>query len=89
MPVEQVVDLGRTALREVTLLAGPILAVALAVSLIINIVQVLTSLQEATISAVPRLLVAGAGLFLLMPWMLHRMSSYTLQLFSDFHNYVR
>ena len=51
------------------LLAAPILAIAMAVSLIINIVQVLTSLQEATLSAVPRLLAVAAGTFVMMPWM--------------------
>lgn len=49
MPTGQVVDICRHTLMEVLLLAAPILAIAIAVSLIINIVQVLTSLQEATI----------------------------------------
>ena len=56
MPVEQVVDLGRLTMREVFVLASPILAAAVLVSLLVNIVQVLTSLQETTISTVPRLL---------------------------------
>jgi len=89
MPIEQVVDLGRLALMEVVLLAGPILALALGVSLLVNVGQVLTSLQETTISAVPRLLLAGTGLFLLMPWMLHQICAYTLRLFSNFGSYVR
>ena len=56
-------------MQEVFLLASPILAIAVTVSLLINIVQVLTSLQETTISAVPRLLAVGSGIFFLMPWM--------------------
>jgi len=55
MPSSFVIDVSRHTLQQVLLLAAPILAVALVVSLIVNIVQVLTSLQEATISAVPRL----------------------------------
>ena len=61
MPVEQAIDLGRLTMREVFLIASPILAIAVVVSLSINIVQVLTSLQETTISAVPRLLAVAAG----------------------------
>jgi flagellar biosynthetic protein FliQ len=89
MPVEQIVDLGRLTMREVFLLASPILAAALVVSLLINIIQVLTSLQETTISTVPRLLAAGTATFFLMPWMWRQICGFTLQLLSDFHPYVR
>jgi flagellar biosynthetic protein FliQ len=89
MPLEQAVDLGRLTMQEVFLLASPILAMAVTVSLLINIIQVLTSLQEQTISAVPRLLCVGAGLFFLMPWMWRQMCQFTLNLLSDFHPYLR
>ncbi len=89
MPVEQAIDLGRFTMREVFMLASPILAIAVLVSLTINIVQVLTSLQETTISAVPRLLSVAAAVFFLMPWMWRQMCQFTMQLLSDFHPYLR
>jgi len=89
MPVQLAVDLGRMTMKEVFLLASPILALAVTVSLLINIIQVLTSLQEMTISAVPRLLAVGSGLFFLMPWMWRQICQFTLQLLSDFHPYLR
>jgi flagellar biosynthetic protein FliQ len=89
MPTEQVVDLGRRTLQEVAILGGPVLALAVAVSLTVNIVQVLTSLQETTISTVPRLLATGGALFFLMPWMWRHLCKFTLALFSDFSVYVR
>jgi flagellar biosynthesis protein FliQ len=89
MPVEQVVDLGRMTMREVFLLASPILAVAVTVSLLVSIIQVLTSLQEMTIAAVPRLLSVGTATFFLMPWMWRQVCQFTLQLMSDFHPYIR
>jgi len=89
MPLELAVDLGRMTMKEVFLLASPILALAVTVSLLINIIQVLTSLQETTISAVPRLLSVGCGLFFLMPWMWRQICQFTLQLLSDFHPYLR
>ncbi|HTA26032.1 MAG TPA: flagellar biosynthetic protein FliQ [Terriglobales bacterium] len=89
MPVEQIVDLGRLTMREVFLLASPILATAVVVSLLINIVQVLTSLQETTLSAVPRLLATGGATFFLMPWMWKQACGFTLQILSDFHPYIR
>jgi len=89
MPTTQIVDICRHTLLEVLLLATPILAIAVAVSLLVNIVQVLTSLQEATISAVPRLLAVAAAAFFMMPWMWRQIGQYTVNLFSDFHPYVR
>lgn len=89
MPIELITDLGRSTMKEVFLLATPILALAVIVSLLINIVQVLTSLQETTISAVPRLLAVGGALFVLMPWMWRQMCQFTLQMLSDFHPYIR
>lgn len=85
MGVDQVVLLGRLMLQEVVILTLPILAAAVVVSLLINIVQVLTSLQDQTLSAVPRLLVTGVAIFLLMPWMWRHLSHYTINLFTDFH----
>jgi len=89
MPVEQAVDLGRMTMKEVFIVGSPILAVAVVVSLLVNIVQVLTSLQETTISAVPRLLAVATGTFFLMPWMWRQMCQFTVQLLSDFHPYLR
>jgi flagellar biosynthetic protein FliQ len=88
MPTSQIVDICRHTLLEVLLLASPILAIAVVVSLTVNILQVLTSLQEATISAVPRLLAVAAGAFFFMPWMWRQISLYTVKLLSDFHPYV-
>jgi len=76
-------------LREVLVLAGPILAVAITVSLSVNILQTLTSLQDNTISTVTRLLVTGGALFLLMPWMWRHLANYMLATLADFHGYLR
>jgi flagellar biosynthesis protein FliQ len=89
MPDAQVVDICRHTLLEVLLLAAPILAIAVAVSLTVNVVQVLTSLQEATLSSVPRLLAVAAAAFFMMPWMWRQMGQYTVKLLSDFHPYVK
>jgi flagellar biosynthetic protein FliQ len=89
MDVDQVVLLGRMMLQEVVILAGPVLGVAILVSLAVNVFQVLTSLQDATISSVTRLLATGGALFFTMPWMWRQLSHFTLSMFSDFHVYLQ
>ncbi len=89
MGVDQVVNLGRTMLIEVAVLIAPILTVVIVISLVISILQVLTSLQDQTLAAVPRLLATGGALFLLMPWMWRHLASYTTQMLSDFHGVLQ
>ena len=89
MDVDQVVLLGRMMLQEVMILVGPILAVAICVSLVVNIVQVLTSLQDNTVSTVTRLMATGGALFFMMPWMWRHLVQYTIGMFSDFHGYLQ
>jgi flagellar biosynthetic protein FliQ len=89
MDSAHVVELGRRTLEATLWLGAPVLLIAMVVSLLINIVQVLTSVQETTVSTVPRLLAAGAAAFLLMPWMVRRLAMFTVQLFSDFRPYLR
>jgi flagellar biosynthesis protein FliQ len=89
MDVDQVVTLGRLILEEVIILAGPILAVAIVVSLVVNVIQVLMSLQDTTVSTVARLLATGSALFFSMPWMWRHLASFTLTTFSDFNGYLK
>ena len=76
-------------LQEVMILVGPILAVAISVSLVVNVIQVLTSLQDTTVSTVSRLLATGGAIFFMMPWMWRHLVLYTIGMLSDFHGYLQ
>jgi flagellar biosynthetic protein FliQ len=89
MGVDQVVEIMRRTIETALWMGAPLLIVATVVGLVINVVQVLTSLQETTISTVPRLAAVAAAVLLLMPWMTRRIGCFTLQLFSDFRPFVR
>ena len=84
-----IVELSRRTLEAAIWVAAPVLAVAMAVSLVISVIQVLTSLQEATLSTVPRLAAVAAACFFLMPWMVRRLGGFTVYMFSNFAHYVR
>ncbi len=89
MPPEQVIALARQTLEAAFWVAAPILVAATVVSLLINIGQVVTSIQDATVTTVPRLAAVGAIIFLLMPWMLHHLVVFTETLFADFRAFTR
>lgn len=89
MGVDEVVLLGRLMLQEVVILVAPILIAAIVVSLVVNILQVLTSLQDQTLSHVPRLLVTGATIFVMMPWMWRHLAHYTINVLTDFHKVLQ
>ncbi len=85
----QAIELTRHALEMVLWLGAPLLLIATLISLLVNIAQVLTSLQETTLSTVPRLAAVAIAALLLMPWMVRKLGVYTLQLFSDFRPYLQ
>jgi flagellar biosynthetic protein FliQ len=89
MTPQEVVQLGQSTLRTAVTLAAPLLISLALVSLGINILQVLTSLQDNTISSVPRLLATALGAMLLMPWMLRKLVLFTLQILADFRPLLR
>lgn len=89
MGADQIVALLRHTIETAVWMGGPLLIAAVVVGLLINVMQVLTSLQDMTVATVPRLAAVAAAVLLLMPWMTRRIEMFTLQVFSDFHPFVR
>src|ERR1700742_1693040 len=89
MNMDVVISLSRRTLEEALLVCSPILIVGIVVSIIVSVLQVMTSIQEVTISTVPRLAAVGGALFLTMPWMLRHMISFMVSLFGDFHPFLK
>jgi flagellar biosynthetic protein FliQ len=88
MGPDEAAELVRNLLREALILGAPILLVACVTSFVISLVQTLTSLQDQTLSTVPRLLVVVGLLLAGLPWYLDRLMRYTVSLFSDFHRFL-
>lgn len=88
MGTDQVVDLMRHLLREALLISAPVLIAASVISFILSLVQTLTSLQDQTLSTVPRLLAVVTLLLAAFPWFVKRLVSYTILLMADFHRYL-
>lgn len=81
MDTAMVVDLGRQALWVTMLVSAPLLVVALAVGLIVGIFQAATSINEQTLSFIPKLLILGLTLSVAGGWMINTLVDYTRVLF--------
>ncbi|MGB5489714.1 MAG: flagellar biosynthesis protein FliQ [Woeseiaceae bacterium] len=80
MTPETVTTIGQQALWVTIMIAGPLLGSALAVGLLVGMVQAATQINEMTLSFIPKLLVLVMALVVAGPWMLSVIVNYTRQL---------
>jgi len=88
MTPDMVSELLRQLMREAMILAAPLLLAAALLSFLLSLVQTLTSLQEQSLTSVPRLGAIGVIMLVGMPWFLGRMATYTRLLLTDFHRFL-
>jgi flagellar biosynthetic protein FliQ len=88
MTPDVVAELMRQLIREAMLLAAPLLIAAAALSLVLSLMQTLTSLQEQSLTSVPRLALIALILLVGMPWFLEKLADYTRLLMGDFRRYL-
>jgi flagellar biosynthetic protein FliQ len=81
MPIEQVTELGRDLFYTAMLVALPALAVSFLVGLIVSIFQTVTSIQDQTLSFVPRVLLTGFVIVLTLSFSLTLAVEFTLRMF--------
>lgn len=75
-----IVDLARNAMLMALSLAAPMLIVALAVGLLVSVIQAVTQIQEQTLTFVPKLLAVSLVALIALPWMLQMAVKYTSEL---------
>ena len=69
MTPEFAIHLFRQALLTAALLCAPLLLLAFVVGIVINLIQIVTSLQDSAFSTIPRLAAFLLGFLVLLPWM--------------------
>jgi flagellar biosynthetic protein FliQ len=73
----------REAFYTMLIVAAPILVVSLIVGLVISVLQAATSVQEVTLTFVPKIIAIAIVLVLTLPWMMDIMTTFTIDLFSQ------
>jgi len=81
MDLGSIVELMRSAVLTILTVAAPVLLVAMGVGLIISIIQATTSIQDQTLTFVPKILAILGILAVLFGWMIARLTTFTTILF--------
>jgi flagellar biosynthetic protein FliQ len=76
-----ILEIGRDATWVIFVVAGPLLAVGTAVGLVVALLQALTTIQEASLTFVPKIVAVMLSLLLLLPFMMTTLIEFTQRLF--------
>lgn len=85
----QVIDIAKEALYLIIKTAAPLLLISLIIGLIVSIFQTVTSIQEQTLTFVPKIIAVFLGIMLIGGWMLENMTGFMTELWSNFSLYLR
>lgn len=84
-----VVGFAAEGLKMALLIAGPMLGFGLIVGVSVSIFQAVTSIQEMTLTFIPKILAVMLSIFIFFPWMIELMVSYTAGIIINIPNYIR
>ena len=88
MTIDAVVEIANRALYLIIKVSLPVLLVSLIIGLVISIFQTVTSIQEQTLTFVPKIIGVFLALMLLGGWMMQNMVEFTTELWTSFSRYV-
>ena len=89
MTINEVVTIANEALFTIIKVAAPVLLVSMAVGLLVSIFQTVTSIQEQTLTFVPKVLSIFLMIMLIGHWILTEMANLMTNMWSDFSVYLR
>jgi flagellar biosynthetic protein FliQ len=87
MGPDQALQLLADVLWNALLIAAPLLAVTMIVGLLVSVVQVVTQIQETSLTFIPKIIAAVVVLVVCGPWMLKRLTSFSTHLISNIPSY--
>ncbi len=89
MTMELLNQISRQTFTTILLVGGPVLLVSLVIGLIISLFQAITSLQEITLTFVPKIIAVFITLLVALPWMVKVMVGFTVSIFNNIPLYVK
>lgn len=89
MEIGEAIYIVRSGVLQILLMAAPMLIIGLGVGLIISILQATTSIQEQTLTFIPKIAAILGSIIIFGPWILNSMTQFTLRLFSRIPDIVK
>ena len=89
MTPEFVVEFAKQAITLTIYLSMPMLGLGLLAGLAISVFQAVTQVQEMTLTFVPKIIAVFLGLLFAAPWMLERLTTFTIKVFENIPIYIR
>ena len=89
MTINDVTAIASDALFIIIKCSAPLPLVSLVVGLIVSIFQTVTSIQEQTLTFVPKILAIFLALIIMGHWIMNNMVEYMVRLWSEFNAYIR
>ena len=84
-----IIDFAMDSIKTTLLLSAPMLGFGLVTGLLVSIFQAVTSIQELTLTFIPKILAVFFSLVLFFPWLLQLMLSFTSKIFINFPEYIQ
>lgn len=85
----QVLDIARDMIYNIILVSAPLLIISLIVGLVISIFQTVTSIQEQTLTFVPKIIAVFIGMLIFGSWMMNIITTFMENLWGNFSIYLR
>ena len=89
MTINDVTEIMSSGLYTIIITAASVLLVSLVIGLVVSIFQTVTSIQEQTLTFVPKVIGIFVSLMILGHWMLNNMVDYMTNLWADFSIYIK
>lgn len=89
MDQAMIIAIGKQAILVMLYVAGPVLGFGLLAGLLVSVFQAVTSIQDMTLTFIPKILAVILALALFFPWMLNLMVEFTTQMFGNIPHWVR
>jgi flagellar biosynthetic protein FliQ len=89
MNEDMVISIGSEAIRTTIFLAGPLLAAAMGIGLIVSVLQAVTQINESTLTFIPKMVAVLIVLTFMAPWMLELLQNYAKEIFGNLGEWVK
>ena len=89
MTQQFIVDFAMDSIKTTLLLSAPMLGFGLITGLAVSIFQAVTSIQEITLTFIPKILAVFLSILLFFPWLMQLMITFTSNIFSNFPEFIQ